>query len=108
MLGFLDTPIRTRGGELARVLATRFPSVVAFETPGCGPCGDLQTALEALARDYIDRVRVVRVEDTDAETAARYQVRAVPTLVFWRQGHELNRIEGRAPVDAIRAHPPTS
>jgi len=91
--------------KLNPALSTRFPTLIAFEIPGSRACARLADDLESLARDYVDEVRVIRVEDArEGDLRTRYSLSCVPTLVFRRHGREVARIEGAADVSAIRAH----
>jgi len=104
MYAALDAPIRTNASVLDRVLATGHPALVAFETPDCGPCLELRPILDELAREYHDRILVVRVTDAgEGWLAARYHLSFVPTLLFWRDGTETGRIKGNPGRAALRA-----
>lgn len=101
----LDAPIRTSASVLDRILATGHPAVIAFETPDCGPCQALRPILDELAREFHDRVLVVRVTDArEGWLAARHHLSFVPTLLFWRDGGEHARIKGSPGRAALRAH----
>jgi len=105
MRAALDAPIRTSALVLDRILSAGPPALVVFETPGCGPCEELRPALDEVAREFQDRVLVVRVTDSaEGWLAARYHLSFVPTLVFWRNGVEHCRIKGNPGRFAIRAH----
>lgn len=101
----LDAPIRTSAPLLDRILAGGHPAVIAFETPDCAPCQALRPALDELAREFHDRVLVIRVTDSrEGWLAARYHLSFVPTLLFWRDGGEHARIKGCPDRHALRAH----
>jgi len=105
MFAVLDAPIRTTASNLDRVLGAALPTLVVFETPDCSPCRELAPALDALAREYSDRVLVVRVQNAaQGWLAARYHLSFVPTLVFCRGGVETARIKGNPGLAPIRAH----
>ena len=101
----LDTPIHTSAQSIDRVLSTRLPALLIFETPGCEPCRTLEPALKDLARDFAGRVLVVRVDDSNqGNLAVRFKVTRVPALIFWSEGRENGRIEGAARPEELRAH----
>jgi len=105
MRAALDAPIRASASVLDRILASGHPALVVFETPDCAPCESLGPALEKLAREFHDRVLVVRVTDSaEGWLAARYHLAYVPTLVFWRDACEHARIKGDPGAAAVRAH----
>ena len=101
----LDAPIRASAMVLDRILGAGYPVLVVFETPDCRPCEHLRPTLDHLAREFQDRVLVVRVVDSaEGWLAARYHLAYVPTLLFWRGGEEQSRIKGDPGDAAIRAH----
>lgn len=105
MRAALDAPIRTSATVLERILSAGPPVLVVFETPGCRPCELLRPTLDEVAREFHDRVLVVRVTDSaQGWLAARHHLAFVPTLVFWRDGMEHCRIKGSPAREAIRAH----
>ena len=105
MRAAFDAPIQASASVLERIIGSGHPVLVVFETPGCAPCELLGPSLETLAREFHDRVLVVRVTDSaEGWLAARYHLAYVPTLVFWRGAVERSRIKGNADATAIRAH----
>jgi thioredoxin len=73
-------------------------TLIDFTAAWCSPCRVLGTVLTTLARDYAGRARFVAV-DVDAEPmiAERFGVRAMPTVVLWRDGREVGRLVGSRP-----------
>lgn len=105
MRAALDAPIRTTSAVIDRILATGYPAVIVFETPGCRPCQALRPLLDELAHEYEKRALVVRVTDSsEGWLAARYHLSFVPTLLFWRDRREHARIKGNPGPAALRAH----
>jgi thiol-disulfide isomerase/thioredoxin len=105
MRAALDAPIRTTSAVIDQILATGYPAVIVFETPGCGPCQALRPLLDELAHEYEKRVLVVRVTDSsEGWLAARYHLSFVPTLLFCRDRREHARIKGNPGRAALRAH----
>ncbi len=79
------------------------PVVLVFHRANCEPCTRLDTALKEVARDFAGRVLVARADVADApEAARRYRITAVPTIIFVRDGREVERTVGEVPAAALR------
>jgi thioredoxin 1 len=73
-------------------------TLVDFTARWCGPCKTLGTVLRVLTGEYAGRVRFVAVDvDDEPQLAERFAVRAMPTLVLWRDGREVGRVVGSRP-----------
>jgi thioredoxin 1 len=82
----------------ADVLKSDVPVLVDFWAEWCAPCRRLAPVMKELADEYGQKLRVVKV-DTDAnpKTAARMQVRAMPTLLVLKGGNVVGQLVGAAP-----------
>ncbi len=79
----------------AEVLGSDLPVVVEFYSDSCIPCKQLSPILGGLEDDYEDQIKVVKVNvNFDAELAQKYEVAASPTLLFFKDGNEVERIRG--------------
>jgi len=77
------------------VQRTELPVLADFWAPWCGPCRAMAPHFERAAKDLKDRVRLVKVNTEQAQgLAARYGIRAIPTLVLFRNGAEVKRVSG--------------
>ena len=69
--------------------------IADFYSDSCVPCKRMSPLLAELEEEYADSVKLVKLNiNFDAETAEKYEVTAVPTLVFFKNGEEQTRIVG--------------
>jgi len=72
--------------------------LVDFTATWCGPCRIVRPILEQLEKEYAGRLRIVAVDaDENPRTVARYGVRSMPTIAFFRDGVEVDRVVGAVP-----------
>lgn len=90
--GFEDDVLRNGGAV-----------VVDFYAPWCGPCKLLGPALEKMAMEYSGKLTVFKVNvDESPDLAARYSIRGVPTLLFFRGGEVVDTVVGLPSFGALR------
>ena len=64
----------------------------------CAPCRALTPVMERLATDYADKAVVAKLDlDANPGTAARFDVRSIPTVLFFRDGKLVDRTVGALP-----------
>lgn len=72
--------------------------LVDFSAEWCGPCKLLVPVLEEIAAEYEGKLRVIRVDvDNNRNSAARFGVLSVPTLLLMRDGEVKDQIVGNVP-----------
>ena len=77
--------------------------VVDFFATWCGPCKMLTPVLEELSAEMTNGVDFIKIDiDESMELAMEYQVTTVPTLVFIKDGKEVNRKVGFSPKAVLK------
>lgn len=77
-------------------------ALVDFFATWCGPCKMLAPTVEQFAREYEGRAAVYKLDvDDAADTANKFGIRGVPTLIFFKDGKEAERIVGLTTKDEL-------
>jgi thioredoxin 2 len=84
------------------VQRTELPVLADFWAPWCGPCRSMAPHFERAAQALKDRVRLVKVNTEEAPALAqRYGIRAIPTLILFKNGAEAKRMSGAMDAGAL-------
>lgn len=78
------------------------PVLVDFSAAWCGPCKQLAPMLDQLKAKIGDKASIIKIDvDKNPSTAAKFQIRSVPTLILFKQGKVLWRQSGVVPVRSM-------
>ena len=87
----------------ADVLKSTAPVVVDFWAEWCGPCRMIGPALEEIAGAMGDKVKIVKLNvDENPNTAAKYGIMSIPTLMLFKNGEIASRQVGAAPKQKLQ------
>jgi thioredoxin 1 len=85
------------------VLASPEPVVVDFWAEWCGPCKMIAPHLEELSGALAGKVKIVKLNiDENQQTAIRYGVRSIPTLIMFKDGQPVDMKVGAGPKSDLQ------
>ena len=79
------------------------PVLVDFWAEWCGPCKALAPVLDEVSREYAGKAKVLKVNvDDNQETAMRFGIMSIPTMIFLKGGQEADKLVGAHPKSRIK------
>lgn len=77
------------------ISGSELPVLVDFYATWCGPCKIMASILEEVNAQMKDRLQIVKIDsDKYEDLASEYHITALPTLVLFKNGQQVDRIEG--------------
>jgi thioredoxin 1 len=84
------------------ILKSEMPVLVDFWADWCVPCHMVSPVVEEIGQDRAETLKVAKLNvDDNPESAYRYGVMSIPTLILFKGGEEIARVVGAKPKDAI-------
>lgn len=86
----------------SEVINSSTPVVVDFWATWCGPCRKLAPVIDTIAEEYTGRVKFAKVNIEECiETAKKYSISGLPSLLIFKQGEPIERMAGSIPKSTI-------
>jgi len=84
------------------VLKSDKPALVDFWAEWCGPCRMIGPIVEDLSEEYEGKAIIGKVNvDNNSEISAKYGIRNIPTILFFKDGKEVDKQVGVVPKDTL-------
>ena len=99
----LDRPVPLNDETFARTIAeSEVPVLVDFYADWCGPCKMMAPAVDEVARAYMGRALVAKLDTDRAQrTSSGFNIRGIPTTIVFREGKEVARQTGAVPKPVL-------
>ena len=100
--GYPDAPVKVTDSDFEKFVAGYDSVVIDCWAPWCGPCRMLSPAIDALAKNLKGKVVFGKLNtDENFETAGKYRISSIPTLLYFKDGQLVNRTIGVLPRGEI-------
>ncbi|MFO7783513.1 MAG: thioredoxin [Desulfatiglandales bacterium] len=84
------------------IVKSDLPTVVDFWAAWCGPCRMVSPVVEELAKEYEGKIKVAKMDvDQNRQTPAKFGIRNIPTLIFFKGGEVAKMIVGAQPKSSL-------
>jgi len=86
-----------------KALTSKKLAIVDFWAPWCGPCKMISPILEEVAKEYNAKLEIYKINiDEHQQTATKYQILSIPTLLFLKKGKVANQVVGMRSASEIK------
>ncbi|MBI4691534.1 MAG: thioredoxin [Nitrospirae bacterium] len=78
--------------------------MVDFWAVWCGPCRMIAPTVEELAKEYIGKIKVAKLNtDENPDIASKYKIMGIPTIMFFKNGQRIDQVVGAVPKNQLKS-----
>jgi thioredoxin 1 len=100
--GFPEAPVKLADSDFEKFIGKYETVVVDCWAPWCGPCRMLSPTIDTMAKEHRGKVVFGKLNtDENFETASKFGIMSIPTLLYFHKGELVNKTIGALPRDAI-------
>jgi thioredoxin 1 len=78
--------------------------MIDFWAVWCGPCRVIAPSVEELSKEYAGKVKIMKLNtDENPETASKYKIMGIPTIMFFKDGQKVDQVVGAVPKPQLKS-----
>jgi len=98
----MSKPIEITDSNFEEILNSEKPVMVDFWAEWCGPCKMVGPLVEEMAGEYDGKAVIAKVDvDNNPNVSAKYGIRSIPTMLFFKDGEIVDRQIGAVPKNVL-------